>query len=127
LEASTLGGAETAQPSSEGVLILKPQLLGTPSSDAVTHNLEVYHVKKFLVLLALVVGVTAIPAMKATGSSPASKAAVAADRREARACEVLLRKMSQSPSADTWRNRMRAWPCIRRAKVTHAFMVEARR
>ena len=83
--------------------------------------------KKFLVLLVLVVGVTAIPAMKATGSSPASEASVVADRPEARACEVLLRKMSQSPNSDTWWNRMRAWPCIRQAKATRTSILEAKR
>ena len=82
--------------------------------------------KKFLVLLALVVGVTTLPAMKATGSSPASEVNVAADRREARACEVLLRKMSRSPNADTWGNRMRAWPCIQQAKANTTSMVEAK-
>jgi hypothetical protein len=84
-------------------------------------------VKKFLVLLALVMGVTAIPAMKATGSSPASEVTVAANRRDALACEVLLRKMSKSPNADTWRNRMRAWPCIQRAMATRTSIVEAKR
>lgn len=83
--------------------------------------------KKFLVLLALVVGVTTIPAMKATGSGPISQVDVAADRREARTCEVLLRKMTQSQNADTWQNRMRAWSCIQQAKATRTSIVEARR
>jgi hypothetical protein len=82
--------------------------------------------KKHLFLLALVVGATTLASVKEAGSStePASNITVAG--REARACEVLLRKMS-SPNADTWHNRMRAWPCIQRAKATRASIVEARR
>lgn len=73
--------------------------------------------KKFLVLLALTLGVTSMASMKATGSSPAADANTAADRREGRACEILLKKMSQSPDADTWRNRMRAWHCRQRSEA----------
>jgi hypothetical protein len=83
--------------------------------------------KRFLVLLALVLGVAAMPSMKAAGSSPVSEVNVAADRRAARACEVLLRKMSRFPAADTWRNRMQAWPCMRRARDTGAAIAEAKR
>lgn len=79
------------------------------------------------ILLVLVVGVTTLASVKAVGSSSEPAANIAADRREARACEVLLRKMSQSRNADNWRNRMRAWPCIQRAKASRAPIVEAKR
>jgi hypothetical protein len=83
--------------------------------------------KKHLILLALVVGVTTLASMKAAGSSSELVRNIAADRSEARACEVLLRKMSQSPDADTWRNRMRVWPCIERNASTRASTLEAKK
>ena len=83
--------------------------------------------KKFLILIVLVGSVTTTASMKAAGSGFMPETTVAADRREARACEVLLRKMSQSPNADTWQNRMRAWPCMQRAETTRASIVEAKR
>jgi galactokinase len=82
--------------------------------------------KKYLILLALAVGVTTLASMKAAGSSSEFVRNIAADRREARACEVLLRKMS-SPNADTWQNRMRAWPCIQRAKAMQASTLVAKK
>ena len=83
--------------------------------------------KKFLFLLALSVVAATFTSMKAAGSSFVPAMKVAADRREARACELLLRRMSRSPDADTWRNRMRAWPCMRRAEAAGASIMEAKR
>jgi hypothetical protein len=88
--------------------------------------IEVHPMKKFLILLTLVVGVTTMASMKAAGSGPVPKANVAADLREARACAVLLKKMSQSPAADTWRNRMRAWSCRQRSDTARERTAEAR-
>ena len=82
--------------------------------------------KKFLVLLTLVASVTITASMQAAGSSPVAKVD-AADLREARACAILLKKMSESPEADTWRNRMRAWPCRQRSDLTRVATAEARR
>jgi hypothetical protein len=83
--------------------------------------------KKYLNLLALAAGVATLVSVKAAGSSSGFETNIAADRREARACEVLLRKMSQSPEADTWHNRMRAWPCIERGASTRASILEAKK
>ena len=82
--------------------------------------------KKFLVFLTVVAGVTAMASITAAGSNPMVKADPVADQRQARECKVLLKRMSQSPDADTWRNRMRAWPCLQRAEAAPTYM-EAKR
>ena len=71
--------------------------------------------KKALILLALLASTTALASMQAAGQSSISK--ISGGSREARACEVLRKKMSKSPDANTWQNRMRAWPCRRRPDI----------
>lgn len=65
--------------------------------------------KKFFVSLTFAAGVTAIAAIQANGSnsSPPKSAQV----KDFRACKVLIKKMERSPSANTWRNRLRTWKC----------------
>jgi predicted secreted protein len=81
--------------------------------------------KKFLILFALVAGATTTASMKAAGSSSASEKDYAAELRETRACNVLLKKMSQSSDADNWRNRMRAWTCRQRSDAARAVAMKA--
>ena len=81
--------------------------------------------KKVLILLALAAGVATMASMKTAGSSPVFETNVAAGLREARACTVLLKKMSRSPDADTWRNRMRAWTCRQRSDAARAIAIKA--
>lgn len=71
--------------------------------------------KKFLLLLTLAGVATTMASMQAAQSSPGSSAQTSADAPGARACAVLLRKMTRSADADNWRNRMLAWPCMKRA------------
>jgi len=73
--------------------------------------------KKFLLLLAIAGGATALASVQAVGLSPDGRSKDA-DIPEARACAVLLKRMNQSAEADTWRNRMRLWPCLKRADGT---------
>jgi hypothetical protein len=82
-------------------------------------------VKKLLVLITVLAGVTT--SMTSAGSSSISETRDAVDRREARKCDVLLKKISRSPNADTWRNRMRAWPCLQRAEAARGPLVDAKR
>lgn len=80
--------------------------------------------KKFLVLFTVLAGVTTLATMTAAGSSSIYEVNAGADQREARKCDVLLKKISHSRDADTWRNRMHAWPCLRRAKAARTSLVD---
>lgn len=83
--------------------------------------------KKFLLLFALAGSATTLASMQAVGSTPTAPPISAADLREARACTALLKKMTLSPEADTWRNRMRAWTCMKRADIAGVPSVETDR
>lgn len=80
--------------------------------------------KKFLVLLAVAASAD-MATLTVAGSNPGPAGNLPADNRETRACLVLLQKMSQSPAANTWRNRMRAWPCMKRAGARRTTTAEA--
>ena len=101
----------------------KPDQPGASRIDAAKQDLKVHDMKKVLIIVALAAGVTTMASMKAGSSSVPGKDA--AGLREARACDVLLRKMSQSPDTDTWRNRMRAWTCRQRSDAASIAAAEA--
>lgn len=73
--------------------------------------------KKLWILLALAVGVIALASLQAGGQNSAS--ANDANTREARMCVALLNKMSNSPAAHTWQNRMLSWKCRNSTLAKH--------
>jgi len=81
--------------------------------------------KKFLTLLALAASVTTMASMNAPGSGSTSTPILAAGLLEARTCDALVKKMSHSRDADTWRNRMRVWTCRQRSAASRKAAAEA--
>lgn len=65
--------------------------------------------RKLTLSLAFAASAIAMAAMQANGSN--TSVPKATPPRDLQACKVLVRKMEISPSADTWRNRLRTWKC----------------
>lgn len=83
--------------------------------------------KKLLILFALAASATTLASMNAAGSSPTVSRHGSSHIREDRACALLLKEMARSPDADTWRNRMRAWPCMQRAEAAPTITARSER
>lgn len=65
--------------------------------------------RKFLLSLAFAASVTVVAAMQANGSGTSSPNNIPPG--DLLACRFLVQKMEKSPSANTWRNRLRTWKC----------------
>ena len=80
--------------------------------------------KKPTMSLAFAASVLALAAIQANGTNTSPPRLIT--DHGARACRALVQKMEKTPSANTWRNRMRTWKC-RDEFVVGAIEVEAPR
>jgi hypothetical protein len=83
--------------------------LDTPSCVTVSRPLKEASMKTFISLC-----VVAIAAVSAFASGKLTQHEV----REAASCMRLAAKMQSDPTINTWRNRMKVWPCLEKAGGT---------
>jgi len=65
--------------------------------------------KKLFLSLAFAASALSLASFQANGSNSTMPDASAT--RHTRSCKVLVQRMDASPSANTWRNRIRTWKC----------------